>query len=86
MHRQHAVKIPEKTLATWSRKMLLREWWYLYLVHLKRPMDKTLERINAITAECERREIVKPGLPMPKDGAEDLARDVEAWKERYGTP
>lgn len=70
------------SFSNWSRRMLVREWWYLYLAYLKTPASATKKQLDAICAECERREIVKPGLPMPRDEAEDLASEVDELKAK----
>jgi hypothetical protein len=55
---------------------LIRQWWYVYHWTLSEP-GRPLEELNALTKECEARGIVKPLLPMPRTGAEDLAAQCD---------
>jgi hypothetical protein len=68
----------------WEWTMLVREWWATYRLVLDHPADfsPANRRLNELTAECERRGIVRPGRPMPRDCAEDLAADVDDFKRR----
>ena len=63
----------------WTRPMLIRQWWYVYLWNLKQN-ERDPGWLNEMTDVCQSRGIIKEGLPMPKDGAEDLAKEVDEWK------
>ena len=61
---------------------LVRQWWYVYLWCLKGSYD-VAANLNPLTAECEVRGIVKPGLPMTRAGAEDLAKQVDELQRSF---
>lgn len=76
------IHIPTNTIISVNRTLLLRQWWYLYLHLLKKDMPSALEELDVVSKECERRGIIKVGIPMPRDGAEDLAKQVDEFKRR----
>jgi hypothetical protein len=67
-----------------SNTALIRQWWYTYCEILTGNGPTVTKDLIPLTDECERRGIVKAGLPMPRDGAEDLAKDCEYTRRRKG--
>ena len=78
------IHIPSAKLAEVTRTLLIREWWYIYRLVLEQPAAITPhhKRLAELTDECMKLGIIKPGCPMPRDEAEDLARDVDEFKRR----
>lgn len=59
-----------------SDATLIRQWWYVYLWTLQ-DRARDIGQLNELTAECERRRIVRHGVPMPRTGADDLAEQCD---------
>ncbi len=70
-----------------TEQQLVRLWWHVYL-HAFQSQAWTrlggLDHLNQLTQECEQRGIVVRYCPMPREGAEDLAEQVDAWKKKHG--
>jgi hypothetical protein len=51
------------------------DWWWEYLQVLRNAHRGTVShaKLNALTADLEQQGIIKPGVPMPRNGAEGLA-------------
>ena len=67
-----------------ERTDFIRTWWRCYY-HLlaSGPASRGLwqEELNRLTDRGQQLGIIKAGVPMPKDGAEDLARDCDDVKK-----
>ena len=75
MSKQEIVHIPVEKILEVNRTYLIRKWWWNYVETLKGNIEMTV--LNEITKELEKRGIVKEGLWMPREGAEDLAKEAE---------
>lgn len=65
---------------------LIRQWWFVYLHALRTQAWSRLgglEDLCALTKQTEERGITKPGRPMTRKGAEDLADQVDDWKRQH---
>ncbi len=71
--------VKEMTMDEWTDAQLIRQWWHIYRQVLARPAAQTRwhTELHSLTAECERRVIVREGQPMPRTGADDLARECD---------
>lgn len=69
---KEVIQIRSEDLNDACRTLLVREWWYTYEL-LLREGSKWQKKLNQLTAEGEKRGIIRPGVPMPRDCAEDLA-------------
>lgn len=60
---------------------VIRQWWstYLWILQLH---DRDVSHLFPITDECVKRGIVKEGLPMPRTGSDDLAKECGEIKDR----
>lgn len=77
------IQIPVDSILEVNRTMLIRQWWYLHALALKEGIARWRMERDLVTDELLNRGIVKYGVPMPRDGAEDLARQVdEILRER----
>lgn len=58
-----------------ERTQFIRTWWDEYLQVLCSPHWGTVctFKLNELTRQGEASGIIKPGVPMPRDGATDLA-------------
>jgi hypothetical protein len=61
---------------------LIRQWWYAYRQVLEHPSThgRWAQELDKLTLEGEKAGIIIPGRKMPKDGAEDLADEVDEFK------
>ncbi len=55
---------------------LVRQWWYLRL-EVMRGNYELGDEWNAISKRLEAAGVIRPGVPMTRAGAEDLARDCD---------
>lgn len=65
---------------------LVRQWWYLYLQVLRGAPRHLLDEFQAVGLELERRRVIRPGVPMTREGSEELARDCDLEKRRRRQP
>ena len=76
----HQFEPSVEDFAEWTPLMLIRQWWYVYLQYLKQG-GRYPGWLNEMTKVCEERGIIKKGIPMTTQGAEDLVAQVNEFKK-----
>jgi len=77
-----AERNPDVSHAALTREQLIRQWWTEYYAALSDPINRLgkMDRVNRLTDALQAAGIIVEGLPMPMDGAEDIAAVCDRLK------